>query len=46
LTLEILHWTVNHMVAVDYPDWAIVIAVVGFVAAMGYILLGYWRGRR
>jgi hypothetical protein len=28
------------------PGWAIVIAVIGLVAAMAYILLGAWRGRR
>jgi O-antigen/teichoic acid export membrane protein len=26
--------------------WAAVFAVIGLVAAMAYILLGYWRGRR
>jgi hypothetical protein len=28
------------------PGWAIVIAVIGLVVAMAYILLGYWKGRR
>jgi hypothetical protein len=26
-------------------EWAVVIAVIGLVLAMAYILLGYWRGR-
>jgi hypothetical protein len=36
------------MVAVilSLPDWATVLAVIGVVAAMAYILLGYWKGRR
>jgi hypothetical protein len=33
------------MVAV-VPDWAIVLAVIGLMAAMAYILLGYWRERQ
>jgi hypothetical protein len=28
------------------PGWAAVLAVIGLVAAMAYILLGYWKGRR
>jgi hypothetical protein len=33
------------MVAVilSLPGWAIVLAVIGVVAAMAYILLGYWQ---
>jgi hypothetical protein len=30
----------------ELPGWAAVIAVIGLVAAMAYILLGYGRGRR
>jgi hypothetical protein len=35
------------MVAVipSLPGWAAVIAVIGLVGAMAYILFGYWQGR-
>jgi hypothetical protein len=36
------------MIAVipSLPSWAAVIAVIGLVGAMAYILLGYWQRRR
>jgi hypothetical protein len=30
----------------ELPGWADIVAVIGLVGAMAYILLGYWRGRR
>jgi hypothetical protein len=33
-------------VVMSLPGWAAVLAVIALVAAMAYILLGYWKGRR
>jgi hypothetical protein len=34
------------VVVMSLPNWVVVLAVIGLVAAMAYILLSYWKGRR